>query len=444
MSTSNGSRTRSGPRRVPGGSLRRSSACAPASRSADGARREPSPRRSRRSELPEVELDDDAFGPLVDFFVEAGLDGILALGTAGEGSSSRSASGARRRSVPAGRRPPPAGRRPVRSADDGRDRRARRTRGRGRRGRRRRHRPALLSRSTSAPSTRTSSQRRWRARHCRSTSTSSSRRAVTPSSRPCSSGFARTRPNLVGLKVSDTPFERFSRYLLPDLDIFVGPEALIHDGLAARSRRRRLRARLRVSARRRRRRSRSELGGSRASRRAARVRRALSPPGRAQAPARPSGRSGCERTCGRRFAGSPARSATSSTRGTMPYLSAWTRLADRVVGSPRRRRTPPRRPDSRRSDPARMPDLLGSSSPNATTPNRSLASFQIHALGGSSSASVSRSSSIVVFESERLQIRRRTSTRPTCGRCRRSSPAPVRSQRPRARARVPDACRVDR
>ena len=30
-------------------------------------------------------LDEDAFGPLVDFFVDAGLDGILALGTAGEG-----------------------------------------------------------------------------------------------------------------------------------------------------------------------------------------------------------------------------------------------------------------------------------------------------------------------------------------------------------------------
>ena len=31
------------------------------------------------------ELDGDGFEPLVDFFVEAGLDGILALGTAGEG-----------------------------------------------------------------------------------------------------------------------------------------------------------------------------------------------------------------------------------------------------------------------------------------------------------------------------------------------------------------------
>jgi dihydrodipicolinate synthase/N-acetylneuraminate lyase len=30
-------------------------------------------------------VDDDTFGPLCDFFVEAGLDGVLALGTAGEG-----------------------------------------------------------------------------------------------------------------------------------------------------------------------------------------------------------------------------------------------------------------------------------------------------------------------------------------------------------------------
>lgn len=38
-------------------------------------------------------------------------------------------------------------------------------------------------------------------------------------------------PNLAGLKVSDTPFERFRPYLLEDLDVFVGPEALIFDGL---------------------------------------------------------------------------------------------------------------------------------------------------------------------------------------------------------------------
>ena len=39
--------------------------------------------------------------------------------------------------------------------------------------------------------------------------------------------------NLAGLKVSDAPFERFSPYLVEGLDVFVGPEALIHDGLAA-------------------------------------------------------------------------------------------------------------------------------------------------------------------------------------------------------------------
>jgi dihydrodipicolinate synthase/N-acetylneuraminate lyase len=40
-------------------------------------------------------------------------------------------------------------------------------------------------------------------------------------------------PNLAGLKVSDTPFERFREYLLPGLDVFVGPEALIDEGMAA-------------------------------------------------------------------------------------------------------------------------------------------------------------------------------------------------------------------
>ena len=40
-------------------------------------------------------------------------------------------------------------------------------------------------------------------------------------------------PNFSGLKVSDTPWERFSPYLLEGLDIFVGPEALIPQGFAA-------------------------------------------------------------------------------------------------------------------------------------------------------------------------------------------------------------------
>jgi dihydrodipicolinate synthase/N-acetylneuraminate lyase len=40
-------------------------------------------------------------------------------------------------------------------------------------------------------------------------------------------------PNLAGLKVSDAPFERFSPYLIEGLDVFVGPEALIFHGLEA-------------------------------------------------------------------------------------------------------------------------------------------------------------------------------------------------------------------
>jgi dihydrodipicolinate synthase/N-acetylneuraminate lyase len=39
-------------------------------------------------------------------------------------------------------------------------------------------------------------------------------------------------PNFRGLKVSDTPWERFAPYLFEGLDIFVGPEALIPQGLA--------------------------------------------------------------------------------------------------------------------------------------------------------------------------------------------------------------------
>jgi dihydrodipicolinate synthase/N-acetylneuraminate lyase len=40
-------------------------------------------------------------------------------------------------------------------------------------------------------------------------------------------------PNLAGMKVSDAPWERFRPYLLEGLDVFVGPEALIPQGLAA-------------------------------------------------------------------------------------------------------------------------------------------------------------------------------------------------------------------
>ena len=40
-------------------------------------------------------------------------------------------------------------------------------------------------------------------------------------------------PNLAGLKVSDAPFEKVRPYLLGGLDVFVGAEALLGEGLAA-------------------------------------------------------------------------------------------------------------------------------------------------------------------------------------------------------------------
>jgi dihydrodipicolinate synthase/N-acetylneuraminate lyase len=40
-------------------------------------------------------------------------------------------------------------------------------------------------------------------------------------------------PNLAGLKVSDRPWEKFAPYLVEGLDIFVGPESLIAQGVSA-------------------------------------------------------------------------------------------------------------------------------------------------------------------------------------------------------------------
>jgi dihydrodipicolinate synthase/N-acetylneuraminate lyase len=40
-------------------------------------------------------------------------------------------------------------------------------------------------------------------------------------------------PNLAGMKVSDTPYEKFARYLDVGLDVFVGPEAFIGRGTEA-------------------------------------------------------------------------------------------------------------------------------------------------------------------------------------------------------------------
>jgi dihydrodipicolinate synthase/N-acetylneuraminate lyase len=42
-----------------------------------------------------------------------------------------------------------------------------------------------------------------------------------------------TAPNLTGLKVSDHPWEKFAPYLIEGLDVFVGPESLIAQGMGS-------------------------------------------------------------------------------------------------------------------------------------------------------------------------------------------------------------------
>jgi dihydrodipicolinate synthase/N-acetylneuraminate lyase len=42
-----------------------------------------------------------------------------------------------------------------------------------------------------------------------------------------------TAPNFRGMKVSDTPWDRFAQYLIEGMDVFVGPESLIAQGRSA-------------------------------------------------------------------------------------------------------------------------------------------------------------------------------------------------------------------
>jgi len=177
-------------------------------------------------------LDEDAFGPLVDFFVASGLDGILALGTAGEGILLR----------PEERR---------RAADhflQASDRRLQ---------------VAVHCGAQTTADTVTLSMHaaevgadavvvigppyfpldeRAQYAHFLAAATACAPVPFYVYEFAATTGYAvapavleRLRDeasNVVGLKVSDTPFDRFERYLLPGFDIFVGPEALIAEGMA--------------------------------------------------------------------------------------------------------------------------------------------------------------------------------------------------------------------
>jgi len=177
-------------------------------------------------------LDEDAFEPLVDFFVAAGLDGILALGTAGEGILLR----------PEERR---------RAADfflQASDRRLQVAV----------HCGAQTTADTVALSAHAAEvgadavvvigppyfqlDEKAQYAHFLAAATACAPLPFYVYEFAATTGYAvaptvlerlrQDAPNVVGLKVSDTPFERFEQYLLPGFDIFVGPEALIAEGMA--------------------------------------------------------------------------------------------------------------------------------------------------------------------------------------------------------------------
>ena len=179
-----------------------------------------------------AELDADSFGPLVDFYVRSGLDGILALGTAGEGISFGVEE--RRRAADL-----------FLQASDGR---------------------LLVAVHCGAQTTADTVTLAAHAAevganavvvigppyfnldekaqygHFLAAATACAPLPFYVYEFAATTGYAvaptvleRLRedaPNVVGLKVSDTPWQRFQTYLLPGFDIFVGPEALIAEGIA--------------------------------------------------------------------------------------------------------------------------------------------------------------------------------------------------------------------
>jgi len=176
-------------------------------------------------------LDGEAFGPLVDFFVEAGLDGLLALGTAGEGILLDSEE--RRRAADL-----------FLQASDKRLRIAV-------------HCGAQTTADTVALSAHAAEvgadavvvigppyfklDEKAQYGHFLAAATACAPLPFYVYEFAATTGYAiapavleRLRDeatNLVGLKVSDTPWDRFAEYLLPGLEIFVGPEALIAEGM---------------------------------------------------------------------------------------------------------------------------------------------------------------------------------------------------------------------
>ena len=179
-----------------------------------------------------AEPDDEAFGPLCDFYVEAGLDGVLALGTAGEGILL---------SVDKRRRVADL----FLQAADNRLQIAV-------------HCGAQTTRDTVALAVHAAEvgadavvvigppyfklDEHAQYAHFFAAATACAPLPFYVYEFAATTGYAiapavleRLRDdasNVVGLKVSDSPFDAFEKYLLPGFDIFVGPEALIAAGMA--------------------------------------------------------------------------------------------------------------------------------------------------------------------------------------------------------------------
>jgi dihydrodipicolinate synthase/N-acetylneuraminate lyase len=178
-------------------------------------------------------LDEDAFGPLVDFYVASGLDGVMALGTSGEGIllSSEERRWAADLFLQA------ANRRLLVAVHCGAQTTAETV--------------ALCVHAAEVgadavvvigpPYFRLDEQAQLA--HFQAAATacaplpfyvyefaSTSGYPVAPS---VLQRLRETAPNATGLKVSDTPWDAFSAYLLPGFDVFVGPEALIQRGMEA-------------------------------------------------------------------------------------------------------------------------------------------------------------------------------------------------------------------
>jgi len=178
------------------------------------------------------EVDEDAFSPLVEFYVESGLDGILALGTAGEGILL--SVGERRRAADLF----------LQAADARLDVAI--------------QCGAQTTADTVALSLHAAEvgadavvvigppyfklDERAQLSHFLAAAEAAAPLPFYVYEFESTAGYAiaptvleRLReqaPNVTGLKVSDTPYESFRRYLLPGFDVFVGPEALLYEGLA--------------------------------------------------------------------------------------------------------------------------------------------------------------------------------------------------------------------